>query len=117
EVDTRELVTMFLHEAGAETEEASSVATALAAMDRSIPDVLVSDIGMPTEDGYSLLHKLRLRPPETGGSVPALALTAFTRREDVEKSRSAGFACHLAKPVDRDRLIAAVRQLAFHLRS
>jgi PAS domain S-box-containing protein len=112
EVDARELVTMLLREAGAETVEASSVSSALAAVDRSPPDVLVSDIGMPIEDGYSLLRKLRARPPEAGGTVPAIALTAFTRGEDVARSSEAGFARHLAKPVEPAELVAAVRQLA-----
>ena len=85
---------------------------ALAAMDRSRPDVLVSDIGMPLEDGYSLLRKLRSRPPEAGGNVPAIALTAFTRGEDVARSSEAGFARHLAKPVEPGEQVAAVRQLA-----
>jgi CheY-like chemotaxis protein len=111
EVDTRELVTMFLREAGAETQEANSASSALAAIERSVPDVLVSDIGMPTEDGYDLLQRLRSRPPEAGGRLPALALTAFTRREDVDRSRNVGFAYHLSKPVDRTTLVAAVRQL------
>jgi PAS domain S-box-containing protein len=114
EVDARELVTMLLREAGAETVEAGSVSSALAAVDRSPPDVLVSDIGMPLEDGYSLLRKLRSRPPEAGGNVPAIALTAFTRGEDVARSSEAGFARHLAKPVEPAELVAAVRQLAAH---
>jgi CheY-like chemotaxis protein len=103
---------MLLREAGAETVEASSVSSALAVVDRAPPDVLVSDIGMPLEDGYSLLRKLRSRPPEAGGNVPAIALTAFTRGEDVARSREAGFARHLAKPVEPADLLAAVRQLA-----
>jgi PAS domain S-box-containing protein len=112
ELDARELVTMLLREAGAETVEASCVSSALAAMDRAHPDVLVSDIGMPLEDGYSLLRKLRSRPREAGGNVPAIALTAFTRGEDVARSSEAGFARHLAKPVEPSELVAAVRQLA-----
>jgi PAS domain S-box-containing protein len=108
EVDARELVTVLLREAGAETLEAGSVSSALDVMHRSTPDVLVSDIGMPIEDGYSLLRKLR----QGGGDVPAIALTAFTRNEDVERSRQAGFARHLAKPVEPAELIAAIRQLA-----
>jgi len=112
EVDARELVTMLLREAGAQTVEAGSVSSALAAIDQSPPDVLVSDIGMPLEDGYSLLRKLRSRPPEAGGNVPAIALTAFTRGEDVARSSEAGFARHLAKPVEPAELVTAVRQLA-----
>jgi PAS domain S-box-containing protein len=112
EGDARELVTMLLREAGAETVEACSASSALAAIERSPPDVLVSDIGMPVEDGYALLRKLRMRAPEAGGKVPAIALTAFTRGEDVARSREAGFARHLAKPVEPAELVDAVRQLA-----
>ncbi|HVJ94809.1 MAG TPA: ATP-binding protein [Labilithrix sp.] len=112
EVDARELVTMLLRDAGAETMEAGSVSSALAAIDRVLPSVLVSDIGMPGEDGYSLLRKIRQRAPEAGGLVPALALTAFARREDVQRAKDAGFALHLAKPVEPAELIAAVHRLA-----
>jgi PAS domain S-box-containing protein len=112
EDDARELVTMLLHEAGAETVGADSASSALDAIDRWRPDVLVSDIGMPVEDGYALLRKLRTRAPEAGGKVPAIALTAFTRGEDVARSREVGFARHLAKPVEPAELVAAVRQLA-----
>jgi CheY-like chemotaxis protein len=112
EGDARELVTMLLREAGAETLEACDASSALAAIDRSPPDVLVSDIGMPIEDGYALLRKLRMRAPEAGGKLPAIALTAFTRGEDVARSREAGFARHLAKPVEPAELVTAVRQLA-----
>jgi PAS domain S-box-containing protein len=112
EVDTRELIAMFLREAGAETLEAGSVSSALESMRRSPPDVLVSDIGMPIEDGYSLLRKLRSGALDGAGHVPAIALTAFTRREDLERSRQAGFAYHLAKPVEPGLLIATVRQVA-----
>jgi PAS domain S-box-containing protein len=112
EMDARELVTMLLREAGAETLEAGSVSAALQEVDRSPPDVVISDIAMPIQDGYCLLRQLRSRAPEAGGAVPAIALTAFTRGEDIERSSEAGFARHLAKPVEPFELVAAVRQLA-----
>ena len=112
EPDTRELVAMVLREAGAETREADSASSALAAMDREVSDVLVSDIAMPLEDGYRLLHELRSRGPDDGGSIPAVALTAFTRREDVDRAIDAGFQLHLAKPVEPADLVAAVHRLA-----
>jgi CheY-like chemotaxis protein len=112
EVDVRELVTMWLRDAGAETLEAGSVSEALVAMDRWPADVLVSDIGMPRQDGYTLLRRLRSRTAQEGGGVPAIALTAFTRTEDIERSRQAGFAFHLAKPVEPVQLVETVRRLA-----
>jgi CheY-like chemotaxis protein len=112
EPDARELVALVLREAGAETREADSASSAIEAMDREISDVLVSDIGMPLQDGYRLLRDLRSRAPEHGGSVPAVALTAFTRAEDVDRAMDAGFQLHLAKPVEPADLVAAVHRLA-----
>ncbi|WP_437589670.1 ATP-binding protein [Sorangium sp. So ce1000] len=112
EPDARELVTMVLREAGAEADETSSASAALEMMRRARPDVLISDIAMPNQDGYALLRELRSRPPDLGGSVPALALTAFARREDVVQARDAGFQLHLAKPVEPVELVAAVHRLA-----
>jgi PAS domain S-box-containing protein len=111
EPDARELVAMVLREAGAATDEAESVACALDLMDRQVADVVVSDIGMPRRDGYDLLRDLRSRAPQRGGAVPAIALTAFTRREDVERAMEAGFDLHLAKPVEPMDLVAAVHHL------
>jgi PAS domain S-box-containing protein len=112
EPDARELVAMVLREAGAETREADSAPSAIEAMDSEIPDVLVSDIAMPHRDGYSLLRDLRARAPHEGGSIPAVALTAFTRSEDVDRATDAGFQLHLAKPVEPTHLVAVVHQLA-----
>lgn len=112
EPDARELVAMVLREVGAETTEADSAAAALAAIDRGRIDVLVSDIGMPILDGYGLLRELRSRALNRGGGLPALALSAFARREDADRARAAGFQHHLAKPVDPSELVAAVRALA-----
>ena len=75
------------------------------------PDVLVSDIGMPDEDGYALIRKVRAR--EGGGKrLPAVALTAYARRQDSERALAAGYQAHLAKPVDPDTLIGAVARAA-----
>ena len=67
---------------------------------------------MPEKDGYALLRELRSRAPDLGGSVPALALTAFARPEDIVQARDAGFQLHLAKPVEPGELVAAVHRLA-----
>ncbi|HVR95847.1 MAG TPA: response regulator [Thermoanaerobaculia bacterium] len=112
EVDTRDLVSTALIHSGARVTAVSSVAEALDALDRLRLDVLVSDIGMPGEDGYSLMRKVRAREPERGGLMPALALTAYARAEDRTQALAAGFQMHVAKPVDPAALIAAVASLA-----
>ncbi|HEY0512600.1 MAG TPA: response regulator [Thermoanaerobaculia bacterium] len=112
EVDTRDLLTISLQQCGAEVAAFGSVPEALAWFDHSVPDVLVSDIGVPIEDGYSLIRKLRARPPGRGGDVPAAALTAYARAEDRLRALEAGYQTHLAKPVDPSELIATVARLA-----
>jgi CheY-like chemotaxis protein len=77
-----------------------------------LPDVLVSDIEMPEEDGYSLIARIRQRRPEDGGGVPAIALTAYARPEDRSRILASGFQTHLAKPTDPGELAAAVAGLA-----
>jgi len=75
------------------------------------PDILLTDINMPGEDGYSLIRKLRALKPEHGANIPAIALTAMARAEDSESALSAGFQIHLAKPVDIDELAEAIASL------
>ncbi|MEA2695666.1 MAG: hypothetical protein QOJ16_5053 [Acidobacteriota bacterium] len=111
EEDTRELLVRALERGGAEVEAAAAVAEALALLDRRLPDVLVSDIGMPEEDGYSLIRKLRARGPERGGTLPAAALTAYARSEDRVQALQAGFNTHIAKPVDPYELVCRVARL------
>ncbi|HEX4964321.1 MAG TPA: response regulator [Thermoanaerobaculia bacterium] len=112
EADTRDLLVMALEQCGAEVAAFGSVPEALAAFDAAVPDVLVSDIGVPLEDGYSFIRKVRARQPGQGGEVPAAALTAYARAEDRQKALEAGFQTHLTKPVDPSELIAAVARLA-----
>ncbi|HEY8022745.1 MAG TPA: ATP-binding protein, partial [Thermoanaerobaculia bacterium] len=115
ELDTRELLVRVLERCGAEVAAAPSVAAAMAAItgfDRPLPHIVVSDIGMPEEDGYVLLRRLRERPPEQGGAIPAIALTAYARSEDRHRALAAGFATHLAKPIEPAELVAAVARLA-----
>ncbi len=111
EPDTRDLVSTALSHSGAQVTAVPSAAEALDALDRLRPDVLISDIGVPGEDGYSLMRKVRAREPERGGLMPALALTAYARVEDRVQALAAGFQMHVAKPVDPAELVAAVASL------
>jgi signal transduction histidine kinase len=112
EDDTRELLVIALEQCGAEVASAPSTAVALASFDRHPPDVLVSDLAMPDEDGFSLIRKVRSRGAAEGGNVPAAALTAYARTEDRVRALAAGFQKHLPKPIDPSDLIAAVAALA-----
>jgi signal transduction histidine kinase/CheY-like chemotaxis protein/PAS domain-containing protein len=107
EPDTRELVSTLLESAGAETEVAASVADALDAVARMRPDLVVTDIGMPGEDGYVFLKRLRA----AGQRMPAVALTAYARSEDRKQALSAGFQMHVAKPIEPKKLVMAVARL------
>ena len=108
EVDFRELVTTMLVRYGATVRAAASAAEALSYLQDWKPDVLVADIGMPDEDGYGLIHKVRALSADRGGSTPAVALTAYTRAEDRLRALSAGYQIHLAKPTTGPELAAAV---------
>ncbi|HEY9808825.1 MAG TPA: response regulator [Halomicronema sp.] len=112
ELDTRELICVMLKQYGAQVREASSADEALGFLDEFTPDVLVSDIGMPFQDGYAFITKVRQRSPERGGLLPALALTAYARDSDRVQALRAGFQLHLSKPVEPVELIRAVAQLA-----
>ncbi|MGZ3426537.1 MAG: hybrid sensor histidine kinase/response regulator, partial [Polyangia bacterium] len=108
EPDARELVSMVLCDAGAMVSAASSADEALQLLDRESFDVMVSDIGMPGEDGYSLMRKVRARATP----MPGIALSAFTSAQDRERALSAGFTTHLPKPLDATALISFVDRLA-----
>jgi signal transduction histidine kinase/CheY-like chemotaxis protein len=115
DADGRELVRALLENCEATVTAAGSAAEALAHLQSSPPDVLVTDIGMPTMDGYDLLRQVRQLPPDQGGKVPAIALTAFARSSDRTRALLAGFQIHLAKPIDALELIAAVASLSGRL--
>lgn len=112
DADGREVIASLLRNQGAAVDSVSSARDALRALDSAVPDVLVSDLGMPEEDGLSLLRKVRARDSSAGGVVPALALTAFARREDREQSLLAGFNDYLTKPVESAALVRAVAGLS-----
>ncbi|WP_414548449.1 PAS domain-containing protein [Anabaena sp. CCY 0017] len=111
DTDSRDFIAFVLKMYGAEVTKAASAWEAFRIIVQSQPDVLVSDIGMPQMDGYELLRKLRVLPPETGGQVPAIALTAFAGEFDQQQAIAAGFQMHIPKPVEPDTLAAAVVQL------
>jgi signal transduction histidine kinase/CheY-like chemotaxis protein len=100
EHDTREILSVMLTRYGAELRTAGSAAEAMEVFGQWRPDVLVSDIGMPVEDGYVLIKKIRALPPENGADVPAIALTAYASAQDKKTALAAGFQRHLAKPVE-----------------
>ena len=108
--DSRHVLTEHLEGSGARVLTASSASEALDVLNREPVDVLLADIAMPGEDGYSLIRKLRSLEV-AAASVPAAALTAFAREEDRQQAFRAGFQLHLAKPVDAGSLIAAVATL------
>jgi signal transduction histidine kinase/ActR/RegA family two-component response regulator len=111
EADARELVEDILRNAGASVVCASSASEAMQKFVQAKPDLLLSDIGMPGENGYDLVRQVRALPIESGGGVPAIALTAFARPEDRSRALAAGFQMHLAKPVEQAELLAAVSSL------
>jgi CheY-like chemotaxis protein len=111
EADVRELITMMLAQSGAEVRTVASATEALAACDEWQPDILIADIGMPEEDGYTLMKKLRARESEHGGHIPAIALTAYRRPEDRLRALSVGYESHVSKPVEPEELLAVVASL------
>jgi PAS domain S-box-containing protein len=112
EPDARALVKRLLEDCDAEVTTAGSAAEALEALRRDRPHVLLSDIGMPGEDGYSLIRRVRALAPAEGGDVPAVALTAYARSEDRTRALRAGFIGHVAKPVEPAELLATVAAVA-----
>jgi PAS domain S-box-containing protein len=112
DADAREALTRFLEARNADVRLVASAAEALEAIRRSRPDVLVSDIGMPGEDGYALMEKVRLLDKEHGRRLPAVAVTAYAGAEDRVRSLAAGFQMHLVKPVDAAELIMVIASLS-----
>jgi len=111
EIDARTLLSAMLERCGAQVVAVSSAREGLESVESWKPDVLIADIGMPVEDGYGLIKKVRALPKERGGLTPALALTAYARTEDRVRALSEGYQVHLAKPVDRFELAAVITSL------
>ncbi|BBD64348.1 PAS/PAC sensor hybrid histidine kinase [Nostoc commune NIES-4072] len=111
EPDIRDLITFILQDYGVQVTAVSSAQEALEALFESVPDVLISDIGMPKTDGYMLMREVRSRSPQQGGNVPAIALTAYAGEMNQQQALAAGFQMHISKPVDPDVLVKAIVDL------
>jgi PAS domain S-box-containing protein len=112
EPDARALVSRVLTHCHAEVAVGGSAAEGLEIIQTFLPDVLLSDIGMPQTDGYEFIRQVRRLAPERGGRTPAIALTAFARSEDRTRAMMAGYQVHISKPIEPQELVATVRSLA-----
>ncbi|HUE82150.1 MAG TPA: PAS domain S-box protein [Pyrinomonadaceae bacterium] len=110
--DSRALVGTLLKNQGAIVSLAESVQEAMKVLEKIVPDVVVSDLGMPDEDGYALIAKLRRLPADKGGIAPAIALTGYATGKDREQALAAGYQMHMAKPIEPEALVAAVAKLS-----
>ena len=112
DADARDLMRRLLTEHGAAVTLADSAPAALNLLRQCPPSILISDIGMPGEDGYDLIRKVRRLPHDQGGQTPAIALTAFARSEDRQQALRAGFQIHVSKPVNPTELLTVCASLA-----
>jgi CheY-like chemotaxis protein len=113
EEDARDLMALILESRGATVRTASSAAEALQAIVERRPDLLLSDLRMPDEDGYALIRKLRAREREhQGHRLPAIAVTAYASAADREQVLAAGYDAHVAKPIDPDALARAIANVS-----
>jgi CheY-like chemotaxis protein len=115
EEDTRQLLTQSLTFYGATVISAASAEAGFTQLTDKNPDVLVSDIGMPEEDGYSFIRKVRTLSDENLKDIPAVALTGFARAQDRMRALSSGFQNHVAKPVEPDELVTVIASLTGRL--
>ncbi|MDQ2974791.1 MAG: PAS domain S-box protein [Acidobacteriota bacterium] len=111
DVDARELLSAAIGRCGAEVTMAGAVKEALEFIENDRPDLLISDIGMPGEDGYELIRRVRALPVERGGRIPAIALTAYARMEDRLQALRAGYQMHVPKPVEMAELVTVAASL------
>ncbi|HEY9729172.1 MAG TPA: PAS domain S-box protein, partial [Chroococcales cyanobacterium] len=109
--DIRDIVAFILEQAGAAVSVAASAPEALNLMEQFIPDLLICDIGMPDIDGYMLMRQIRTLPPEQGGKIPAIALTAYAGEFDRRQALQVGFQKHMSKPVEPEELVKAIVNL------
>ena len=109
--DSREMLKVMFQQYAVDVTAVASAAEALEAIKQIKPDILISDVGLPGEDGYALIRKIRQLPPEQGGLVPAIALTGYASLQDRARAFEVGYQEHTAKPVDIDNLIELVKSL------
>ncbi len=112
DLDNRELIAFILEQKQVRVTMAPSAAIAFDIITQAQIDLLISDIGMPGEDGYSLIRRVRALPSPEKCRIPAIALTAFAKEEDQQEATATGFQRHLSKPVNPDKLIEVVASLA-----
>jgi CheY-like chemotaxis protein len=112
ELDAREMLASLLSSCGASVATADSARGGLLALEKRRFDVIVSDIGMPDEDGYDFIERVRALPPEGGGRTPAIALTAYVRTTDRTKALLSGFNAHVTKPVDSRELLGVIAEVS-----
>ena len=117
DADSRDMLATILKQHGARVVEAENVERGFALFRAEQPNILVSDVGLPEQDGYDLIRRIRALPPTDGGNVPAIALTGYVSLQDQIQTLSAGFQEHLSKPVDTDRLIEVLRFLSTTVRT
>ena len=115
DADARDVISAVLSQAGAEVATASSTPQAIDLIDSWGPNILISDIGMPNQDGYDLIRKVRARSTDRASQIPAIALTAFARSQDRLKALSAGYQMHVAKPIEPLELVTVVASLTHRL--
>lgn len=111
DTDSREMLTIMFEQSDIKVTGVNSAAEAVESLKSFKPDILISDIGLPKEDGYELIKKVRRLSPEQGGLIPAIALTGYVSLQDRRYALEVGYQEHLSKPVDVDRLLDMVKQL------
>ncbi|GAB1541430.1 hypothetical protein NUACC21_41010 [Scytonema sp. NUACC21] len=111
DTDNLELITFILEQAGASVISVSSAEDALQMLHQAKSDILIADIGMPHMDGYTMLRHVRAMPPEQGGQIPAIALTAYAGEINEQQALAAGFQLHIPKPVDPEILVKAIAHI------
>lgn len=114
EPDTRQLLTELLTQYKASVLTVTSASEVLANLQSFQPDVLVSDIGMPPMDGYTLIRQIRALPPQKLGQIPAIALTAYAKEDDRQLVIISGYQQHITKPLEPEQLVRAVMSLTRH---
>ncbi|MEG5065172.1 PAS domain S-box protein [Microcoleus sp. B3-A4] len=114
DADMRELAAFTLMQSGAQVATAASGVQALALLNQSVPDLLLCDIGMPEMDGYALIRQIRKWSPQQGGTIPAIALTAYAGEINQQQALAAGFQMHISKPVEPEELVKAIARLLRH---